>query len=81
MAAETDVSGRSADKAPGSDPTYKANKGQQTNLSAPVPSTQAGAVSQQPGGQGFSRRELLRWAGILGAAVTLPGVGHRPRPQ
>ena len=73
MAAETDVSGRIVGKAARSDPAHKVNQGPQTNTSAPVPPTQSGAVSQQPGGQGFSRRELLKWAGILSAAVTLPG--------
>ena len=73
MADETDVSGSILDQVARGDPTYKADKDPQTTTSVSTRSSEAGAVSQQPGGQSFSRRELLRWAGILGAAAALPG--------
>jgi len=49
--------------------------GSHTNMSARVPPTQTAASKELPerrGGDGFSRRELLRRAGMLGAAAAVP---------
>src|SRR2546429_1953103 len=49
--------------------------GSRTNMSARVPPTQTAASKELPerrGGDGFSRRELLRRAGVFGAAAAVP---------
>jgi gluconate 2-dehydrogenase gamma chain len=46
--------------------------GERGRTDTSLPSEEVGGVSEPPGEQGFSRRELLKRAGILGAAAALP---------
>ena len=75
MASEADDSGRVGDAAARGGHTYEVGGGPRTNTRATVPPTQTAAateVSERRGGRSFSRRELLKRVGIMGAAAAVP---------
>ena len=75
MDGEADDSGRVGDAAAQGGHTYEVGGGLRTKMSVTVPPMQtaaATAVSERRGGRSFSRRELLKRAGMVGAAATFP---------
>ena len=75
MAGEADDSGRVGAAAARGGHTYEVGGGPRTKTSATVPPTQTAAateVSERREGRGFSRRELLKRAGMVGVAVAVP---------
>ncbi len=75
MASELDEPGRVGDDTARGGHSYDVGGGPHTHTRATVPPTQTVAgteVSERRGGRGFSRRELLKRVGIMGAAAAVP---------
>ena len=81
MASELDEPGRIGDGTARGGHSYDVGGGPHTNTRATVPPTQTVAgteVSERRGGRGFSRREMLKRVGIMGAAAAVPVGGLTP---